>query len=95
VKGRQQKLLSVCPLIWTKARDRELKKAEPCCRPCCSKRLEVYYRTSEDNRRCPQILTEAGKFGRSAKKSVDAVAASLILETYLNKKHCFTNLSSL
>jgi len=29
------------------------------------------------------ILTEAGKFGKKRKKSIDAVAASLILEGYL------------
>jgi len=30
-----------------------------------------------------RILTEAGKFGKKRKKTIDAVAASLILENYL------------
>jgi len=30
-----------------------------------------------------QLLTNAGKFGKKRKKSIDAVAASLILESYL------------
>jgi len=30
-----------------------------------------------------RVLTEAGKFGKKRKKSIDAVAASLILESYL------------
>jgi len=31
-----------------------------------------------------QILSDAGKFGKKRKKAVDAVAASLILESYLD-----------
>ena len=31
-----------------------------------------------------RVLTEAGKFGKKRKKTIDAVAASLILENYLN-----------
>lgn len=46
--------------------------------------LQDERRTTVDAHR---ILTEAGKFGKKRKESVDAVAASLILETYLNKKH--------
>jgi len=34
--------------------------------------------------RAHQILTDAGKFGKKRKKAVDAVAASLILESYLD-----------
>ena len=30
-----------------------------------------------------RVLTEAGKFGKKRKKTIDAVAASLILESYL------------
>jgi putative Holliday junction resolvase len=45
--------------------------------------LQDERRTTVDAHR---ILTEVGKFGKKRKDSVDAVAASLILETYLNKK---------
>ena len=34
--------------------------------------------------RAHQILTDAGKFGKKRKNTVDAVAASLILESYLD-----------
>ena len=35
-----------------------------------------------------RILTETGKFGKKRKKTVDAVAASLILESYLKSREC-------
>ncbi|NLO47910.1 MAG: Holliday junction resolvase RuvX [Clostridiales bacterium] len=43
--------------------------------------LQDERRTTVDAHR---ILTEAGRRGRKRKASIDAVAASLILETYLN-----------
>jgi putative Holliday junction resolvase len=46
--------------------------------------LQDERRTTIDAHR---ILSEAGKHGKKRKETIDAVAASLILETYLNKKH--------
>jgi putative Holliday junction resolvase len=45
--------------------------------------LQDERRTTIDAHR---ILSEAGKHGKKRREAIDAVSASLILETYLNKK---------
>jgi len=45
--------------------------------------LQDERRTTLDAQR---ILSEAGRRGKKRRERVDAVAAALILETYLNKK---------
>ena len=46
--------------------------------------LQDERRTTIDAHR---ILSDVNKHGKKRKETIDAVAASLILETYLNKKH--------